>query len=203
MMHRNLLITTLAVTTLAVLVPVATAAAAVPTDRVACEQANAAVLIKAKAAVTAGEALDASDTTINDTLIAAVLAAGVKVDSAVKAIQALGVGVVISTKLQADLVSAQDDLQAATKALNDAASSPELEAALVKAKVALALAIKVQAQACAEGSPPAPAPAPVTTPHTPVVVPTPATTPRTPVVVPAPQITEIPRGSVATGGGSA
>lgn len=183
----------------ALLVPAAVLAAsavfapfafAAPADPVECESANALVLIRAVAVVDVSTKLDASDQAINDALIANVKAAGVKVDSAVKAIQAVGNGLPIPPALTAALAGAQADLQAASKALADATSSPELEKLLAEAKASLAAAIRVQLGACAEEKT---TPAPTTT----------VTPPPTTVVVPAPpaqtQITRAPGGSVDTG----
>lgn len=175
-----------------------------PADPVACETANAQVLIRAAAVVTASDALDASDATINDILIERVRTAGIKVDAAVKAIQALGEGAVIPAALVTALATAQAELQTASTALDDAAPSPALSEALVAAKAALAVAIGVQARVCAE-----PAPAPTTTPP-PTTTPAPTatpdeTTPRRRVERPARtrQFERVPTGSVATGGGPA
>lgn len=167
----------------------APAAFAAPQDPVACEQANAAVLIKAVAVVQAAENLDASDTTINDALIANVKSAGEKVDDAVAALDALPADApaAVRAPLQAALAAAQAELQQATKLLDDAASSPDLSDVLVKAKAALGAAIDVQVKVCAEAPAPTATPAPTASPA--------------PVADPPSQVTAVPRGAVETGGG--
>jgi hypothetical protein len=186
MMRSSVLAVALTAVALSGVVGVASAA---PADQAACQTANAAVLVKAQAVVQAAQTLTDSDQTISDALLSNVKTAGVKVDAAVKAIQAVGEGNPIPPGKTADLAAAQLELQAPTKALKDAASSPSLTEALVSAKAALAVAIGDQVAACKETTP-APTPAPTTTAPAPTTTATPA---------PHTQIRRAPTGPVATG----
>lgn len=131
-------------------------APAASADPVACESANAAVLVRAVAVVQAAEKLDASDATINDALLADVKAAGKALDDAIKASQALPATATDAAREAARVAVARANaqLQDATRLLNDAAPSPALSAALDEAKAALAAALAVQVKACANVAPP-------------------------------------------------